>query len=77
MFPEPPLANAPVEEVEKPIVLSTAPSALPTHWEQGVIHLPGLIGPADGSAFLSPPLMVVMKKSSENHRNYDISVESM
>ena len=61
MFPEPPLANAAVEEVEKPIVLSTAPSALPTHWEQGVIHLPGLIGPEDGSAFLSPPLMVVMK----------------
>ena len=57
------------------VVLSTAMDAPPTHWEQGVIHLPGLIGPVEGGAFRTPPLKVSLKKSAENHRNYDISVE--
>ncbi len=58
------------------VVLSTAMDAPPTHWEQGVIHLPGLIGPAEGGAFRTPPLKVSLRKSADNHRNYDISVES-
>ena len=64
------------QESQDAVVLSTATDAPPTHWEQGVIHLPGLIGPADGSAFRTPPLRVSLRKSAENHRNYDISVES-
>ena len=59
------------------VVLSTGPDQPPTHWEQGVIHLPGLIGPAEGGAFRTPPLKISLKKSTDNHRNYDISVESM
>ena len=76
-FPEPTRTDTAAEHVGKSIVLSTAPDAPPTHWEQGVIHLPGLIGPADGSSFKSPLLKVVMKRSISNQRNYDITIDSM
>jgi len=57
----------------KTVVLSTSPSAPPTHWKQTIVMLPQPL-PIPSSKNL-PKVMIQMTPSDANQRHYDISLE--
>ena len=63
------------DQILLPIVLSTSPNNVPTHWQQGVLHLENKMGP-ENETFSTPELIVSMTLSEVSSRYYVVGVEA-
>lgn len=65
--------GTPDKAAAQELLLSTAPGAPPTHWQQTVVYLGAFVAVEPGDEL---PLRLLLRQSDENPRHYDITVET-